>query len=99
MNIYWLQLMALIGLIVSGGLLIWHLAAQSTPNRRTATLTGPREMPFTLNVTWQLIGLVFVIAVCGVALSATHFEGCAFLNYWWPDQPPGLRNWLCLDFN
>ena len=56
-------------------------------------------MPFTLNVTWQLIGLVFVIAVCGVVLSATHFEGCAFLNYWWPDQPPGLRNWLCLDFN
>ncbi|MBI5566758.1 MAG: hypothetical protein HY870_17795 [Chloroflexi bacterium] len=99
MNIYWLQLSAVGVLIVSGALLIWQLAAQSTPNRRSPTMTGPRELPFTLNATWQLIGLLLVIVVCFIVLSATHFEGCTFLNYWWPDQPPGLRNWLCLDFN
>ncbi len=98
MNIYWLQLMALGGLIVSGGLLIWQLAAQSTPNRRNATLTA-RELPFSLNITWQLIGLLVAIVACVVVLNVTRFEGCAFLNYWWPNQPPGLRNWLCLDFN
>jgi hypothetical protein len=98
MNIYTLQLIALGGLMGSGGLLIWHLAAHSTPNRNRGTMTGPRELPFTLTVTWQLIALLVVIVVCFVVLNATHFERCQFLNYWWPDQPPGLRSWLCSDF-
>jgi hypothetical protein len=37
MNNYWLQLIAVGALIFSGALLIWQLAAQSTPNRRAPT--------------------------------------------------------------
>jgi hypothetical protein len=96
MNVYWLQLIAFGGLLISGALLIWHMAAQSTPNRQRGSFFGPRELPFTMNITWQLVGLLFAIVVCAAILSATHFDKCGFLNYWWPDQPPGLHNLMCL---
>jgi hypothetical protein len=96
MNLYIVQLLALIALFGAGAALFRLIVLQVTPSQPAQHQTG-HPLPFQLEISLQLVVLALIIVAGLVVLGGTRFNWCEFLNYWWPTMPAGLSKFLCLE--
>ncbi|CAG0935430.1 hypothetical protein TFLX_04270 [Thermoflexales bacterium] len=96
MNLYIMQLLALITLLGAGAALFRLIVLRVTPSQPAQHQTG-HPLPFQLEITFQLVVLLLIVVAGFVVLGVTRFNWCEFLNYWQPTMPAGLSKFLCLE--